>query len=69
MVDVGVATTIVGEWLSSRSGGIPRDDEADKVVDPPLEVLDVFPLGSTKTIRGDFIIFTLPEKTTGVPPK
>lgn len=34
----------VGGLLSSRSGGIPGDEEADKVVDPPLEDLDESPL-------------------------
>lgn len=30
--------------LSSRSPGIPGEDEADKVVDPPLEDLEESPL-------------------------
>ena len=45
MAAAGVVATIVGGLLSSRSGGIPGDDEADKVVDPPLEDLDESPLG------------------------
>lgn len=37
--------TLVGGLLSSRSGGIPGDEEADNVVDPPLEDLEESPLG------------------------
>ena len=60
MVDVGVATTIVGEWLSSGQAEFRGSDEADKVVDPQLGDLGVFPLGSTTitTIRGDFFLHT-----------
>ena len=70
MVDAGVAATIVGEWLSSGQAEFRGSDEGDKVVDPQLGDLGVFPLGSTtiQTIRGDFF-FTPPDKTTGAPPK
>lgn len=37
--------TLVVGLLSSGSGGIPGEDEADNVVDPPLEDLDESPLG------------------------
>lgn len=37
--------TLVAGLLSSGSGGIPGEDEADNVVDPPLEDLDESPFG------------------------
>lgn len=41
----GAVGTMVGGLLSSRSGGIPGEDDADNVVDPPLEDRDESPLG------------------------
>ena len=36
---------MVGVLLSSISGGIPGEDEADRVVEPPLDDLEESPLG------------------------
>lgn len=35
---------VKGGLLSSKSGGIPGEDEADRVVDPPLDDRDESPL-------------------------
>jgi len=43
--EAGAEEILVGVLLSSISGGIPGEDEADRVVEPPLDDLEESPLG------------------------